>query len=108
MDIEEFQEFPGGVQEGRRIVIAGDYYHLAVGSGGRPAEKPVVQFLGPVAGGVIVEDIAGGEEDIDIFLFNQTGQPVQERLAFLVSFPAIQGAAKMPVGGVEYFHDIPT
>ncbi len=107
MDIEEFQDFPGGVQEGRRIVIARDYHHLAVGSGSRPAEKPVVQFLGPVAGGGAVEDIAGNEEGIDILLFNETGQPVQERLAFFVSFPAVEGAAKMPVGGVDNFHRRP-
>lgn len=69
--------------------------------GGYPAEKAVVEFLGAVARGGGIENIAGHQQNVRFFSFNVPGQPVQKGRKFIVSTALIEVAAEVPVGCVQ-------
>ena len=104
MDVEEFEEFPGGVQKGRRIVISRRHHHMAVRRGGHAAQETVIELLGTVAGGAAVEHVSCHQERVDLLALDERRQPVQKGFVFVISLAAIKGTAQVPVGGVEDLH----
>jgi len=57
-------------------VVATNDDHLAAGGGlGDAAQKGVIEFLGAIAGGGGVEDIARNEQDVDFLVFDLFREP---------------------------------
>ena len=71
---------------------------------GDTAKKGIVEFLGAVAGGGGVENIACNQQEVDLLSLYMFGKPVEECGRFIIAPPTMECAAKVPVGGVEYFH----
>src|SRR5690554_3470249 len=105
MYIQREQQLPGRIEEGGRIVITGDNHYMSAIRGGHFTEKAVIQLLGAVARRGGIEDVAGNQQHIYPLLFDGCYLPVQESLKLLVAPSSIQGAAKVPVGCVQQFHD---
>ena len=85
-------------------MISGNYHHMATAQRGSPAQESVVQLLCAVARCRCVENVSGNDQDVDSTVVDRIREPVQKGFVFFVAFSAVEGAAEMPVGGVEDFH----
>ena len=106
VDVEGAQEFARGVEEGGGVVVAGGDDDVAAGCGGGAAEEVVVERLGAVRRVAAVEDVASDDEGVGVFCAEGGKQPVEEGALFVVAFAAVEGAAEVPVGGVDEFQGV--
>ena len=96
----------GRFQSARRVVIAGDDDDIQVRNtllGG--SEKTVELLLGGGGRIGIIEDVAGDQQDINLFGCESVEQPVQKSLMLVIPLKVMQGLAEMPIRGMQQTHD---
>jgi len=73
----------------KRIFAARLHRRIVVWSGRHTAKETVIQSLGMVAGRAVVKHISRHQQNIDVFAFDQTRQPVQKGLKLFISLAAV-------------------
>lgn len=83
-----------------------DQHHVEVGHLGPQPRQKAVELL-PGAGGGIggIEQIACDQQGVYLACLEGVGQPVEEGIVFKTAVMAMKLMAKVPVGGMEDFHE---
>ena len=104
------QVHAGGFEEGGAVAEAAEGVVVAgaeddVHAGAHEAGECLVEQSGAFGGGDgAVVDVAADEESVDAFGVHVVEQFVDELLVFACEGAAVEGAAKVPVGGVQDLH----
>lgn len=85
-------------------MVSTNYNYVATPSRGKRVEEMIVKLLRSIAWRSSVENVTCNNKRLDLLVGDLVGEPFEESRELMVSFSAIQGAADVPVGGVENFH----
>jgi len=107
MDIEMAQNIAGGIQQRGGIVVARRNHHMPAARTGATAQKAIVEFQRPVAGGAVIEYITAHQQCFGPLGCDAADQPVEETLELFVAFSPVQRPADVPVRCVQDFHGKP-
>lgn len=87
-------------------MVAADQHHVEVGHlGPQPGQKTVELLPGAGRGIGGIKQIARHQQSIDLPLLDGIGQPVEEAVVFEAAFMAMELMTKVPVGGMQDFHE---
>jgi hypothetical protein len=90
------------------VVVAGQGDHLeAVGDAGSKQPTESVQQSGQAVGAVLVEDIPGDQQAVDLVGVDHRAELGDPRERVVGPVDATQAGAQMPIGGVQQFHRRP-
>ncbi len=74
-------------------MISGYDDHLPARRPRHPAQKAVINLLRMAAGSAVIKDIARYKQNINVFCFDKSRQPVQEYFVFIIPFSVMERAA---------------
>ncbi len=103
VDVAELEQRSDGRPPARVVVVAGEDDHVRAGVG-EVEQGPVDDAFGLGRGGAGVELVPGDEDQVDVAVVRDAGDLGEHGTVLVGARPSADGAADVPVGGVEDAH----